>query len=96
MDKLASVLTHVLNRRGIRDHAAGALVTHRVRGWFAERLPALAAFVHVIKVENGSLFLTCEHSVALQECQGVLTELQAFLRLECPFEAIKDIRVSRS
>lgn len=95
MDKLSLVLPKVLNRRGLAKHANGALVAHRAKGWIDERLPQLESFVRVEKFKDGTLFLSCSHSVALQECQGSVADLLQFLQLECPFEPILDIRVVR-
>lgn len=95
MDKLSLVLPKVLQRRGLAKHANGALVAHRAKSWLDARLPQMETFVRVEKFKDGTLFLACSHSVALQECQGSTAELLQFLQLECPFEPVLDIRVIR-
>lgn len=95
MDKLSSVLPTVLHRRGIEKHATGALLVHRAKAWMTERLPHLEAFVRVLKVQDGVMHISCGHSVALQECQCVSAELLKYLRLECPFGNVNDVRISR-
>lgn len=95
MDKLSLVLPKVLRKRGLTRHAHGALIAHRAKHWLDERLPRLRTFVRVARMQDGVLFLSCSHSVALQECQGAADELLQFLHVECPFEPIKDIRVVR-
>lgn len=95
MDKLSLVLPRVLQKRGLAKHANGALVAHRAAEWVRERLPQLSSFVRVARLKDGVLVLSCSHSVAMQECQGITADLLQFLRLECPFEPIADVRVVR-
>lgn len=95
MDKLSLVLPKVLQKRGLAKHANGALVAHRAKDWLGKKLPQLETFVKVARIQDGVLFLSCSHSVALQECQGSVAELLQYLRVECPFEPILDVRVVR-
>ena len=95
MDKISFVLPKVLQRRGLAKHANGALVAHRTKHWLDEHLPQMEAFVRVARIQDGVIFLSCTHSVALQECQGAAAELLQFIRIECPFEPILDVRVVR-
>lgn len=95
MDKLSSVLPKVLHKRGIEKHATGALVVHRAKIWIVEHLAHLQTMMMVTKLQDGVLHISCTHSVAIQECQGSIGELMQYLRTECPFAGIKDIRVVR-
>jgi hypothetical protein len=96
MDKLSSVLPKMLRKRGIEGHAMSSLAVHRAMQWMNERLPALQNFIEVKSVQDGVLYIECAHSVAMQECQCATADLLGFLRLECPFSAIKDIRIVRN
>lgn len=95
MDRVFSVLPKVLNKRGLQQHAEGALVVHRVERWVSKRLPDLGACVHVKKVQDGVVFLTCTHSVALQECRALIPDLKAYIASECAFAKISDVRIAR-
>jgi hypothetical protein len=95
MDRISLVLPKVLHRRGIEKHASSALTVHRAKNWLTEKLPHLSEFVSVAKVQDGTLFIHCSHSVAMQECQCAVTDMLQFLRAECPFSGIKDIRIVR-
>lgn len=95
MDKLSLVLPKVLRKRGLGTHAYGALAAYHARQWMDGRLPELRDAIRVLRLKDGVLHFSCTHSVAVQECQGVSEELLQFLRVECPFERITDIRVLR-
>ncbi len=95
MDRAFSLLSGVLNRRGLKDHAISALVVHKARFWLRERLPSSDGFVHISKIADGVLFIQCNHSIMLQECTGVIPEMKEFLARECPFLVVSDIRVVR-
>lgn len=96
MDRVFSVLPKVLNKRGLQQHAEGALVVHRVEQWITHRLPELSRCVHVKKFQEGTVFLECTHSVALQECRAAMSDLKAYLIAECSFARILDIRIARA
>lgn len=96
MDRLFSVLPKVLRKRGLNEHAEGALVVLRAQRWLEERFPALLDGIRVQKYQEHVLHIHCSHSIALQECQGAIPDLQDFLRKDCAFTAISDIRVSRN
>jgi len=96
MDRAFSVLSGVLSRRGLKEHATGAMVVHKSTHWITKRLPFCAEFIRVTKVADGVLFILCDHSVALQECAGIAPELKEFLAKECPFLPISDVRISRA
>lgn len=95
MDKLNAVLPKVLNKRGLGEHARGALTVFRASVWMAEKLPHLKELVQVHKVQDGVVHVSCGHSIALQECQSVTADLLQFLHLECPFAGVKEVRIIR-
>ena len=95
MDRAFHVLPGVLSKRGLKDHAHGALLVYRAQKWLCDRLPLLSKVLHVQKVQNGTLVVTCTHSVAVQECQSVSPELLHFLKEECAFAPVSDIRITR-
>lgn len=96
MDHIFKLLPGVLQKRGLREHAVSALVVHRARSWIAERLPSVCSYLEVLKINDGTLFIACRHSIAAQECQAVLSDLCSFLQQECPFAVIRDVRLART
>lgn len=96
MDRMFTIIPGVLNRRGLKDHAIGALVVHKAKQWMTKRLPFCADVLHVTKVQDGVLFILCDHSIALQECSGVIPELKEFLAKECPFMPVSEVRIVRT
>jgi hypothetical protein len=95
MDRISFVLPSVLQKRGLAQHAQGAHVTHSAKKWFEIKTPHLLPFIGSMKAAETVLHIACTHSIALQECQALSAELIEYLRLECPFGGIKDIRYSR-
>ena len=59
------------------------------------RLPNLLQTVTVDSLKDGTLFLSCTHSIALQECHAASADLKAYLTGECHFSDIREIRISR-
>jgi hypothetical protein len=96
MDQLSSLLPKVLARRGLNVSAHAAHVVHRSQMWLEERLPALSSCLRVQKFQDGTLFVTCTHSIAAQECHPLFPDLQLFLKRECNFSDIKAVRLTRS
>ena len=96
MDRLSSILPKVLRKRGLQEHAVGALVVLRASAWIAMRLPELAGMVRVRSFKEGTLHIVCTHSVAVQECQGLIANLHHYLRSECDVSGIIDIRIARN
>jgi hypothetical protein len=95
MDHVFSLLPKVLRKRGLQEHANSALAVHRAREWVQGHLPHIASCVRVEKVQDSTLVIVCTHSIALQECQGQLSDLQAFLDSECQFAGIRSIKLAR-
>ncbi len=96
MEHIFKLLPGVLQKRGLQEHAVSALVVHRARSWIAEQLPSAAPYLEVLKINDGTLFIACTHSIAAQECQAALSDLRSFLQQECPFAVIRDVRLARS
>lgn len=96
MDSVRSVLPHVLAKRGLKTQAEAAFVVYRATAWIAEVLPTLASAISVSRLKDGTLTIRCEHSIALQECQGLASRLREHLKRECPDQTIGDIRVIRA
>lgn len=96
MERIFGIIPGVLNRRGLKDHAIGALAVHKATHWIANRLPFCAEVIHVTKLQDGVLFILCDHSVALQECSGAVSDLRDFLAKECPLARISEVRITRS
>lgn len=95
MDRLFTVVPKVLRKRGLQEHAEGALVVHRAQQWISEHLPLIAEVILVQSFKENTLFIDCEHSVALQECQAISADLHAYLRSNCPFTGPFQIRIGR-
>jgi hypothetical protein len=96
MDQLFSVLPKVLARRGLDVHAHAAHVVHQSQQWLEGRLPALRDCLRVQKFQDGTVFVTCTHSIAAQECYPLFADLQLFLKQECRFNDIQGIRLTRN
>lgn len=95
MDRVSLFLPNVLRKRGLADHAAGALATYVAKQWVEKNHPHLLSFISIPKMENGVLSIACTHSIALQEFQACTADLLAYLRLECPFGGVREIRTVR-
>ncbi len=95
VDKVSSLLTAVLNRRGLADHAGSALIVHRCEQWIKERMPAIFPFVQVRFVQDGTLVIACSHAIAQQECQTASADLIADLSRNEPFIRISSVRTVR-
>jgi hypothetical protein len=95
MDKAFSLLSGVLNRRGLKSHADAALAVHKARRWLDARLPACKEALRISKIADGVLSIECDHAVVLQECAGIVPEMKDFMAKECPFLPITDIRITR-
>jgi tRNA(Phe) wybutosine-synthesizing methylase Tyw3 len=95
MEILRSILSKVLSRHGLRDHADSALIVHKAQQWFAEVLPALERDIEVLKLEGRTLHVRCRHSIAAQECQQLFSRLREYLLQECPTRPIENLRFSR-
>ncbi len=96
MDRLIEVLPKVLRKRGLNDHAEGALIVLRAQRWLEERFPSLKESIRVQKYKEHVLHILCTHSIALQECQASIDDLKEFLRKDCAFTAVSDVRLGRS
>lgn len=96
MDKAFSLLSGALSRRGLKDHAIGALVVRKAGLWLEERLPSCKDHIRVRKVSDGVLFVECGHSVVLQECAALVPELKDYLAKECPFLPVSEVRIVRT
>ncbi len=95
MDKVSSLLTAVLNRRGLASHAGSALVVHRCEQWINDRMPTIAPFVRVRSLQDGTLVIACAHAIAQQECQTASADLIADLAKNEPFIRISSVRTVR-
>jgi|CXWL01.1.fsa_nt_gi hypothetical protein len=96
MDHIFTVLPGVLRKRGLQDHAEGALVVVRAQRWIIARLPHMQDVIHVQKFHENTLHIVCTHSIAVQECQCIMEDLNKYLRSECSFLPIFQIRIGRS
>lgn len=95
MDRVSSLLSRVLHKRGIEAHAQSALIVHRAQQWLHERSPALRTGAKATRVKDGALIVTCMHSIALQECNDSATDLIAYLKENCPSGAVSVVQATR-
>ena len=96
MQQLSSLLPKVLAKRGLAEHAHAAHVVHASEQWLLERLPDFRGVLKVQKFQDGTIFVSCTHSIAAQECHPLFSDLQVFLHKECRFNDIKGVRLTRS
>ncbi len=95
IDRVSSLITGALAKRGLAEHAMASLALHRINGWIAGAFASKNPPAKAERIAEGVLTIGCSHSVVLQEMQVRLPELRAFIAAECPFAAIADIRLSR-
>src|SRR3989344_3244876 len=86
MDRISTVLSRVLSRRGLSQEAQASLVVHRAREWITLHAPSLVGGVYVERIVGEDLLLSFDHSLFAQEAQAFLPSLLAFLRSECGFQ----------
>lgn len=96
MERLFHLLPKVLQKRGLQEHAQSALVLHRAQHWLIARLPILEPCIHVRHIKDGVLTVGCDHAIAIQECQASLPDLREYLKIECPFVRVQEIRFIRT
>ena len=95
MDHIFTVLPGVLRKRGLHEHAEGALMVLRAQRWIDIRLPHLQAVIRVQKFQENTLHIVCTHSIAIQECQGFIVDLQSYIRSEGLFQGTIQVRIAR-
>lgn len=77
------------------EHALAALAVHRARQWIDEEMGDFASMLRVSSLKDAELLIHCEHSMAMQECNGKIPLLLAFLKDNCPEVVISSIRLIR-
>ena len=95
MEKVSSLMNAVLRRRGLADHAQGALAVLRAQAWLVGRLPPFASFIQVQAVRDGEVLIACTHGAAMQECRALEQELLQELRKDPACGIIRSVRVMR-
>ena len=95
MDSIRSLLPKVLRKRGLHAHAEASLVVHRAVLWIREQLPTLAGDIHIEKLQDATLIIRCNNSVAMQECQFLGNKLKEYLERESGV-SVKEVRVLRA
>lgn len=95
MDRISSLLTTVLNRRGLTVHAEGALAVLRASKYIEKQLPQIFAFIHVRNVKDGQMVIACENAIAMQECHALTDSLVQELKNDPSCGIIHTIRVER-
>lgn len=96
IDRISSLITGALARRGLAGNALSSLAIHRVNAWIAGRFPVPVPPARAERIVDGTLRISCDHSAILQELQLQLPELRAFVARECPFVAVSEIRLARA
>ena len=96
MEQIGNLLSKVMAKRGLGVQAHASYVVHTSQQWLHEKLPALRTFLRVEKFQDGTIYVTCTHSIAAQECYPLFADLQAYLLKECRFKDIEGVRLTRS
>jgi len=96
MDRISSFLTNVLQKRGLADHAKGALATLRARDWITEQLPQISSYIKVKGIKEGEIVIACENAIAMQECRSASEGLLQELRKDSSCGVVRSIRVERA
>lgn len=95
MDRVADLLTKVLQRRGLADHAQAALAVHRAQAWLKQHLPHIHSVLRVARLHEGTLEIECGHAIAAQECQAQVPGLLSYLQENGKNLKIHSIRLIR-
>lgn len=95
MDRVSSFLTAVLHKRGLASHAQGALAVLRAKEWLDAQLPHLAGFIHVRRVNDGEMMISCKNAIAMQECHSMISGLLDELKRDSSCGAVRSVRVER-
>lgn len=96
MDHVADVLSKVLRKRGLGQHADAALIAHEARAWLQHELPSLRNAWNIRSFKDGVLFIECGDSITAQECQGIGHRLLEHLRKQMPQSPLSSVRIGRS
>lgn len=92
MDRLSTLLPKALRKRGLKDQADASLVVHTAQTWLKEKGLEDAS---AEKLENGTLFIEVESSIAAQECHAQKEELLSSLQKTFPTIAVNQVRIMR-
>ncbi len=95
MDRISTLLPKVLEKRGLQKHAEASFIVQQAQAWLADRLPAFVHDLRASSFKDGSLLVSCAHSIAAQECNQVAEELAAYLRSECGAKKLEGVRCVR-
>ncbi len=96
MDTVFSILPKVLHKRGISAHANAALLLVHASRFLQEEAPEIAMALTPKKVEDGTLFIEAQHSIAAQEAQALLPRLLVHIGKVAPVPPIREIRLLRA
>ena len=80
MDSIAPLLAKTLKKRGLYTHAHASHIVSYAERWLHEHLPDLSACISVTQFKDGSLTVSCTHSIAQQECGCIRNELLTHLQ----------------
>jgi len=95
MDNIKDLIPKMLKKRGLQDHANASLIIFQTKTWLVENLPDFHSFLTPMCVKDSVLIISCDNSVAAQECQQVHSQLLAHLLGECGHTEIQSIRLIR-
>ena len=94
MDNLQLILARVLKKRGLQIHANAAHLTHVAQKELNLLLPAFSNQLFVQSFSQGTLLIESAHSIAAQECQAAIADLQRAIERACSVE-VKEVRIIR-
>jgi len=95
MDRLNTLLTQVLNRRGLQGQATASLAVYQAQDWLNRTLPAFASDLKASQLKDGILLIEAGNSIAAQECQQQLSLLKDYLQKECGLTHIEGVQLLR-
>ncbi len=95
MDRLNTVLSKVLQRRGLHGQATASMIVHQAQEWLVNALPQFARDLRVLHIKDGTLAIASANSIAAQECQQVVPLLKEYLIRDCKHAQLESIQIMR-
>ncbi|HLC75916.1 MAG TPA: hypothetical protein VJB82_02240 [Candidatus Peribacterales bacterium] len=94
MDKVSSLLSRVLSKRGLKDEADASYIVHTANDWLKVNGAPENAIATMLK--NGVLVISVPTAIAGQECYALNEDLLLALQKKFPSSRPIQIRIQRS
>lgn len=94
MDKVSSLISKVLSKRGLKGEADASFIVHIANEWLHEHSASESAIATTYKY--GELTVTVSSAIAGQECYAISEDLLLAVQKKFPSARITKIRIQRS